>query len=550
MFVLMDLEWVENREHHVSPVQLAAMRTDGAWTCLDRFYTRAAPRDGSFHDWTHMAYTGGTPSDFLFAPPLRRALTSLQRWLREDDVICFWHGDAKNILKSVCRLLLDCKIPQRIVVLRQYVDPFLVQRGVKPGNAYRVCAALGESAEGPAHQAENDVRAMQRVLRAAQYPAELLLAPPPQSKSKAPPVQIAAQPYILERNANRFHRAGCPLIPADAPLLGLANLKYFFRERPQLCPACWKDGLRGAVRERNRSLIDRSLYRFVYAESSPVFHRRDCAAVLGTVGTIKGSVYYDVCAATGRRPCLLCHPSPEGFRSLNAKKRAKSAEKRAAARAVGPERTMNAREARAFTRYSEARAERAAAQSPDLLTEAERNDFFTLTQPRFAFFSAAGYQSFHQRSCPKLRGANAITGFSRFQDALRAGHTPCRLCRPTAKLDIECSFPIDSRTRPGESVDDLAALCAEAGYPCSTDAPFFFFETAVGRWKIDFSSRPYIVYHINRVRAPDNAYDYHRQPRLFLSLLDIFAYIQRHDQKLIQRVGGPPPCAEDDTLVK
>jgi len=57
----------------------------------------------------------------------------------------------------------------------------------------------------------------------------------------------------------------------------------------------------------------------------------------------------------------------------------------------------------------------------------------------------------------------------------------------------------------------------------------------VGRWKIDVSAHPYIVYHINRVMAQHNEHDYHRQPRLFLSLADTFEYIQRHDKQLMER---------------
>ena len=185
----------------------------------------------------------------------------------------------------------------------------------------------------------------------------------------------------------------------------------------------------------------------------------------------------------------------------------------------------------------EARTERLAAEAGPFASETVKNDFYTLTQPRFSFFSAAGYLAFHKRSCPKLKGLSGITGFARYKDAVRAGHTPCKLCKPTQKLDISCPIPITNQRRNGESVRDLQALCQTQGYPWEREESFFCFSTPVGKWKVDLSSAPYIVYHINLVRTPGNYYCYHRQPRLFLSLADTFAYIKSHDQSLMDRFG-------------
>lgn len=122
MFVLMDIEWIENRIHHICPTQIAAMRVDEQWHCLELFYSRIRPRDNSFHKWKHMAYTGATATDFLYANSLYRVLTELQDWLRDDDIICLWFEDSKNILKSVYNLVLKCKVPQRIVILTSCSD--------------------------------------------------------------------------------------------------------------------------------------------------------------------------------------------------------------------------------------------------------------------------------------------------------------------------------------------------------------------------------------------------------------------------------------------
>lgn len=124
MFVLMDIEWIENAAHHINPTQIAAIRTDEQWNSLDRFYARIHPRDSSFHIWNHVAYSGGTASGFLLSAGIYRVLTNLQNWLQEDDVICFWFEESQNILKSIYQLVLKTPVAQRIVVLDNYLPFF------------------------------------------------------------------------------------------------------------------------------------------------------------------------------------------------------------------------------------------------------------------------------------------------------------------------------------------------------------------------------------------------------------------------------------------
>ena len=101
MYVLMDLEWVTNNRAFFSPTQIAAMRVNDVWEQQSIFYSRIRPRDSSFYDWKHMGYTGGTSFDFLHAPGIHQVLTNLEEWLEEDDVICIWAEDAKNILAAL-----------------------------------------------------------------------------------------------------------------------------------------------------------------------------------------------------------------------------------------------------------------------------------------------------------------------------------------------------------------------------------------------------------------------------------------------------------------
>lgn len=64
MFVLMDIEWIINDRGHICPTQIAALRVTDQWISRDSFYERMCPRDSSFYQWDHVAYSGGKASDF------------------------------------------------------------------------------------------------------------------------------------------------------------------------------------------------------------------------------------------------------------------------------------------------------------------------------------------------------------------------------------------------------------------------------------------------------------------------------------------------------
>lgn len=529
MFVLLDIEWVENSQKFISPAQIAAMRVDAHWNTQAQFYSRIHPKDHSFCTWKHIAYTGGTAADFWHAPNLYCVLTSLQSWLRPDDQICVWNSDAKRVLRLIYQLIFKSMLSQRIIVLCDYLTPFLVKQGRSPSNAYTLCQSYGTSVLSPKHHAEIDVLTMQKALQVIEFPSSLLSTAPPVSPTRTSPQKAALPaPYQLDQKSNLLHKTGCSYIPFNAPLIRVRTLKGYFRKNAfNVCPHCMKEDLRAVIRARNQSILDHVSYQFVYSTNSNIFHQRSCHAILNTTGLIMGSVHYQPTADTGRRPCKLCNPAPENSPARHQKKKASTSH-------LVLERPLNAREQRALTRYQEARSERLAT-SNHFQSVTEKNDFYTLTQPRFAFFSGSGYQSFHQRNCPKLRELTDITGYSHYKDAVRTGHSPCKLCKPTAKLDIAFPIPITNQKREGESTKLLEQLCAEHGYPCETTDEYFCFSTPVGHWKIDFLSSPYIAYHINRIQTPDNKHYYHRQPRLFLSLQDTFEYIQRHDQALLTR---------------
>lgn len=545
MYVLMDIEWITNDDNHINPTQVAAMKVDGQWNEIDTFFARIRPRDNSFHQWKHMGYSGGEKEEFLNADNLPKVLGNLDNWLAEDDVLCWWTPDSIKVLNSMFLMALRRRNNRKHILLRDYLFPFLEAQMIVTGNPYKIAEAYGIPKFKPKHQSLSDVQTMRSVLACVKFPSDKLEGSPEalrKPRYTEDPSVTEEWLYQYDETTGYVHRKGCTAIPPDARLKGFMKLHTCLKKKFIPCPVCAADEYRQIRKDWNQDVIDRSQYQYVYSDKSQVFHRRDCKVVLNTTGTIMGSVYYDGCIRTGRRPCKICNPEPGTWLSTKAWKKAKKKAKAPYPDAVVPSRSMTAGEQRAYKRYVEARGERLAANNTEFKTQTEKDDFFTLTQPRYAFFCGAGYQTFHQRNCRKLQGLTNITGFARYQDAIRSGHTPCKYCKPTKKQDIECAIPITNKQRKGESINDLQLLCAAQGYAHEIQNQYFCFATPVGRWKIDVSAHPYIVYHINRVMAPHNEHDYHKQPRLFLSLADTFDYIQRHDKQLMTRAGLMDDC--------
>nr|WP_325195667.1 hypothetical protein [uncultured Oscillibacter sp.] len=100
MYVLIDMEWITNRHGNHWPTQLAASRVDEAWNTVDTFSVLFRPKDASFQDWNHMAFSGWDRQDFEDGEPLYPGLDAFQKWLRADDIICWWHQEANALSNS------------------------------------------------------------------------------------------------------------------------------------------------------------------------------------------------------------------------------------------------------------------------------------------------------------------------------------------------------------------------------------------------------------------------------------------------------------------
>lgn len=538
MYIVADVEWVENHLYKKSPTQLSAVRVDENWEIVDDFSSFIRPMNPSFYDWGHVAYAGGVPSDFTHAPHCFDVFKSFNEWVG-DDTICWWYSPSADMHAFVNRVVLKGKTPKQPIILSEYIPGILNGEGVCRGGAYKIARARNISVPSTEHDSWNDVMAILYLFRGIEFPQAALSLPPVKPAPKISKPANVDLDYQYDVKAELLHKKGCPLIPEDAEVLGYGTLKTPMQKKFKAC-SCAREDLRQAKRARVIDEINRTHYTFMYAEKSKVFHRYDCG-LLHNAEHVLGAVKYDTIAKKGLRPCRVCNPSPDDLyrpivyehkvKVMTTPKMAKHGLKRS--------------ELTAVARLEQAQKERGAKIKREDLTEQQRSDLFTLTQPRFAFFVGKGYQNFHTRACSRLEGLTEIRGFDTYTHAKNAGYTPCKHCRPTKKQDIVVSIPITNQVRADETITDLHKWCDRYGYEHRFHQDDFEVVTPVGKWKIHTDVRPVTVEHINLAQKP-GCETYHKQHRIFLSMLDALKYIYRHDSTIM---GTTDPMVEEETII-
>lgn len=513
MYVLADLEWVKNDAGLVSFTQIAMTRVNEKWKLVRGISRRMRPKDTSFHQWNHIAFTGSSQEVFLSAPSYSQAFEDVQKWLWPSDTIVWWSKEAMEWVRKTVPTITN---PQ--IVINEQVANFL---GCPPCSPYQLGEKLKLTPPGAMHNARNDVDMMRMVLEEIQFPN-----PIPDSIDPAPVSSfIPSLPkYIAHIETNRIHKKGCSQLPETGSTKGYNELMKTVGKGYVPCD-CVKEDYRKARRTRNQRIIDRTEYCFVYSPDSRVFHRRNCKTALNAKN-IMGTVQYRTCLSTGRVPCKVCNPqySDETYQYVLSGKKGPHKQNFA--------RGLSAMEQRAINRHRQAQEERAAYKNSGALEQTGKDDLYTLTQPRFAFWAAAGYKTFHLRNCKKMSGLTNLRGFSLYSEAMSSGYRPCKCCRPTTKHDIHLSLPIYSRRRFGEGLEVLIEACKANSYKYNQEECQFILETPAGIWRINTTTAPYRVQHINKVKTPGNRKNFHHQPRIFHSFQDVFSYIKRHDEKL------------------
>ena len=162
MYVLADVEWVENDQGLISFTQIAMFRVDEKWKLVRCKSRRIRPKDSSFHQWDHMAFTGGTKDDFLSAPSYSQAFEDIQKWLWPGDTICWWSNESKEWIQKMVPTITN-----RQIVINERVANFT---GQKLSSPYQLGRKLKLLPPGEKHNSRNDVEMMRMVLEAIHFP--------------------------------------------------------------------------------------------------------------------------------------------------------------------------------------------------------------------------------------------------------------------------------------------------------------------------------------------------------------------------------------------
>ncbi len=248
MIVLLDLEWIELGEKHLT--QLAAVRTDEHWNAVSRLEEFVRPGGACLTYCSHVAFGGHSPELFANAMLADDCIADLEDWLEPDDVILVWASSNASFLSELWSRYASGNLPP-LISAADKARSLSRKHKIHARAPYSMLSMLGIQPPYPEHSAANDVEAMRLLFEKLRL-----------------------------------------------------TLSYFEKKLPAPQAAI-------PQRERNLKVIENSPYNYIYLKGSAVFHRRDCKAVLNATShaDIIGSIYYET-AAGNRRPCKLCKPVP------------------------------------------------------------------------------------------------------------------------------------------------------------------------------------------------------------------------------------------------
>ena len=251
MFVLVDLEWFGRYPRYEYITQIAAMRVDDSWEESNRFEAVLCPDELNRYAPVHMALNGYPLEAFQKGESVKTAMNRFASWLQDDDVICVWHSYAQKVLFGMWKDIFHTSIPQQILFVNHMVCRVLHAGDNTPSNLYSIAEELGVPIDLPQHCSKNDVIVMKRILAQAGI----------------------SQKELCETSMTHIY--------------GKATFPVW----------------------RNKVVIARLQYNYVYTPQSDVFHTTKCRHILNAK-MIEGCMYYKT-AVKKRRPCKICHPQPD-----------------------------------------------------------------------------------------------------------------------------------------------------------------------------------------------------------------------------------------------
>lgn len=360
------------------------------------------------------------------------------------------------------------------------------------------------------------------------------LLEPPKRWGKDAMAQKGSSAYKLlyDPQAKLLHQSDCELLPDNRHFPAFLTFKLPIRRKYKPCSCC-RDEFLDALWDRNQDSIARSEYNYVYSKQSKIFHTRKCSHVL-LAYDIQGTVSYDTCLKSGRRPCKHCNPEAiEQHKTI--------------AFPVLPKKPQAPQERSLKQRTNKVPSDALIVLNRSVKLHSRKAPFPMLRKATLWHSRSQGWHSgqvkgiAHSTAGTALKSQASIqlVGFPRYQDAVRAGYCPCRHCKPSPKQDVVYSIPITNKKQCGRRRRNPGATLYGA---LPTNFTTTIDTSRCRQWwasgKLNMDLRPVRLEHINLISQPENTKKYHVQPRLFLSLKDTFDYIMRHDNALMKRIEG------------
>lgn len=268
MYILLDIEWAEKwRKSFLT--QIAAIRVNENWEKQDSFSRLVSPPQPEKAKWQHVAFSGHDPADFLNAADEATVLASFREWLQEDDVLCFWHYEARMFFERLWKKHMPGSFSHRGKVAYHRVYYRLQNQQGEMKSLYDYAQELGIETPSQRHVAANDVVVMWELLNHIYTDWHSFEEKVP----KMPSTNVATQ---KKKPQSKKQKAKGNKNPSYDP----PTEKYFF-----------------------------------FTEESNVFHKKNCTR-MPKIKEIQGSSYYGE-VSMKRRPCKICNPQPQDGRSFN-----------------------------------------------------------------------------------------------------------------------------------------------------------------------------------------------------------------------------------------
>ena len=172
MTVLLDVEWIEKEEKHLS--QISAIRVNEEWTEISRIDLFVNPGTECLQDCNHIAFGGYEICRFENGLTEMQSIMRLNHWLESDDYILVWAKSNKAFLRSLWKRNLG----QRIAYLHDTANTIRELADCanqEDKSSYAVLSHLGEEVLHPEHRASNDVEVFRRILAILRPSIELFM---------------------------------------------------------------------------------------------------------------------------------------------------------------------------------------------------------------------------------------------------------------------------------------------------------------------------------------------------------------------------------------